>query len=334
MIEDARVLQPEFQPREVVHRDAETQQLSNALEPLIRGERPETALLYGPSGVGKTCIARFTVERLREQALDVEHQYVNCWEDYTPYKTLYRILEGINQSFDIHRQSTPQDVLLERLRDYNEHPYVVILDEVDQLDDKSLLYDLYRIRVLTMVLIANEEDGLFATLDDRVNSRLSSCMRIKFQRYTQHELSAILRDRVRWGLTPEAIPDELIAEIADAAAGDARAGIGILRNAARHAQREGSETITAEMIETAVPETHSELKQASREKLNPHQEVLYDILQDHGAIQPGELYRAYENQVDDSKTKRTVRNHLSKLEHYNLIESDGNTRARTYRLKD
>ena len=108
MITNARVLRPEFVPRDVVHRDAEVSHLSSALAPLTNGNPAETALLCGPSGAGKTCTARFTLQRLRENTLNVASQYVNCWEDSTRFKLLYRLLEGLDRSLDIHRQSTPR----------------------------------------------------------------------------------------------------------------------------------------------------------------------------------------------------------------------------------
>ncbi|OIB57307.1 hypothetical protein BBD46_02115 [Natrialba sp. SSL1] len=66
MITDARVLQPEFIPREVQHRDAEVNYLSNVLNPITNGGRADPALLHGPSGVGKTCIAQIRA--------------LHCWE--------------------------------------------------------------------------------------------------------------------------------------------------------------------------------------------------------------------------------------------------------------
>lgn len=69
-------------------------------------------------------------------------------------KTLYRILEGLDQTLDIHRQSTPTDELFERLQDYDGPPYVVTLDKADQLEDTDVLYELYRTPTVTMVLIA------------------------------------------------------------------------------------------------------------------------------------------------------------------------------------
>ena len=63
----------------------------------------------------------------------MNHYHVNCWEDYSRFKILYTILDSINNTIDIHRQSTPKDVLLDRLKDYTGPSYVVILDEVDVL---------------------------------------------------------------------------------------------------------------------------------------------------------------------------------------------------------
>lgn len=330
MIADARVLQPEFVPNDVKHRSAEVSHLSDTLRPITNGNRAEPSLLYGPSGAGKTCIAQHTIDQLRENVVALNYQYINCWEDYTQFKTLIRLLEGIDHAYDIHRQSTPKDELIERLRDYDGAQYVVILDEVDQLQDKSLLYDLYRISGLTMVLIANREEDVFSELDERLNSRLKTCAKIRFGHYSISELVTILEDRVRWGLEPDAIQTEQLELIADYAAGDARVAIGIFRNAAKQAQQENYESITTEVIEDVVPEAKSEIRQKTTEKLTDHQHALYEIVTDAGEISPSDLYNAYSATVEDPKTKRTMRNHLLTLEQYNLIVSTGNTRARTY----
>lgn len=330
MITDARVLQPEFIPSEVQHRDAEVNHLSSALDPITNGRSPEPVLLHGPSGVGKTCIAQFIVERLRETVVDVNYQYVNCWDDHSRFKTLYRILGGIGETTTIHRQSTPTDELIERLRNYDGPPYVVILDEVDQLDDKDLLYELYRIRNLAMILITNSEEDLFSALDSRLNSRLTNCIRIHFRNYHDHELTSILQDRVTWGLEPNAIDTAGVELIASNAAGDARIAIGILKRAARTAANTPTDTITPNMIQEVTPAAKSEVQQQTLDRLTPHQELLYDIVTENATIEPRPLYDAYSDRVDTPKSQRMVRNYLSKLEHYNLIRAEGNTKARVY----
>jgi len=329
MITDARVLQPEFVPNDVKHRSNEVSHLSDTLHPIIDGNRAETTFLYGPSGAGKTCVARYTIDRLRENVVALDHQYINCWEDHTRFKTLYRLLEGIDRAYDIHRQSTPRDEMLARLRDHDE-PYVVILDEADQLEEKSLLYQLYRIPNLTMVLIANRQEDVFSELGSRLNSRLEACARIKFGRYSINQLVTILEDRVRWGVDPGAIDTEQLELIADHAAGDARAAIGIFRHAAKVVQREGHDRITASVINDVVSEAKSEIRQKTTEKLTEHQQALYDIITNTGEITPGNLYDRYCAAVSDPKTKRTVRNHLSKLREYNLITANGANRGRSY----
>lgn len=334
MIRDARVLQPEFVPQEVEHRDGEVDALTNALDPITRGDPADTAFLFGPSGTGKTCIARYTVERLREAVIDLNTVYVNCWQNYTRFKALYRILEGLNRTVDIHRQSTPHDELLDRLERYDGPPYVVVLDEVDQLQDTGVLYDLYRTPDVAMLLIANREEDLFADLDDRLTSRLHSSRRIQFDKYGTDELVAILAARVRRGLHPDAVTTEDLRFVADAAGGDARIAIGILRNAARDADRDGLDTIPGDLIRDAVPDARAELKQKDLETLTPDQRALYEIIEEHGEVDPGELYGQYQERVARPKAQRTVRKYLRKLAHYNLVVAEGEKRGRTYRLAD
>jgi Cdc6-like AAA superfamily ATPase len=295
------------------------------------GQPGETSLLFGPSGAGKTCIAKYTTEQLRENVLDINTQYVNCWQDYTRFQVLYRLLEGIDRTVDIHRRSTPKDELLDRLRDYDGPQYVVILDEADQLEDKRVLYDLYRTRGITMILIANREAELFNQLDDRLTSRLYSSVRVSFDKYHLDQLVSILAARARWGVSEDAIGTEELQLIADAAAGDARIAIGILRNAARRADQENATEISTAMVREAVPSGRKEVRQKAIEQLHHHQRTLYEILQERGELNPGELYDAYAETVDNPKTKRTVRNYLSKMDQYGLVVAEGENRARTYR---
>jgi orc1/cdc6 family replication initiation protein len=333
MITDARVLQQEFIPREVQHRDAEVNYLSSILEPVTDGEPTEPTLLHGPSGAGKTCISQYIVEQLRGSVVELNTQYVNCWEDYTRFKTLYQLLDGIGQTYDVHRQSTPRDLLLDRLRDYDGPPYVVILDEVDQLQDKELLYDLHRIPKLTLILIANREEDLFDPLGTRLQSRLQNSNRIHFSQYGHKELVAILRDRARWGLQPDVIESVELGHIAEHSAGDARVAIGILRKAARNAKKNGDNQIRSDVISEVVSEAKLEIERNTISRLKPDQRVLYTIISESEEIKPPTLYEQYEDRVDDPKTERTVRNYLAKLEHYNLIVADGNTKARSYRVR-
>jgi orc1/cdc6 family replication initiation protein len=329
MIRDARVLQDDFLPQEVVHRHEEMNRLSAALDPVVDGGRPEDALVVGPSGAGKTCLARYAVSELEREA-DVETQYVDCWQHSSRFRILYRILEGVAPTYDIHR-STPRDELLQRIEGL-ETPYVVILDEVDQVADADILRELYGIPHVTTICIANRERDVVGPLDERLRSRLRSSVTVEFDAYSDEALVAILADRVKWGLVEGAVSERQLATIANAAAGNARDAISILRTAAREAEHEGSSGIGDAHIETSIPEAQTAVRQKAVQKLSEHQRVVYEVLEEDGPLSPKELYARYQSAVEEPRTKRTVRSYLGKLEQYNLVTAAGSGPTRVYSL--
>ncbi len=334
MIRDARVLRAGFVPREVEHRDAEVNHLSSVLEPITNGKPADTAVVTGPSGVGKTCISQFVAERLREEVLDVETTYVNCWRNYTRFRTLYQILDDLGRTVDIHRQSTPHDELVERLQRHDGQRTVVILDEVDQLEDPSVLYDLHSLPQFAVICIANAEEELFSRIDDRLVSRLRASEHVRMDSYHDEQLYDILAARARWGLTQGAVTDEQLYRIADAAAGDARLAIGILRTAASRADRENHDQLTDDVLRAAADDARAQIRQRSLDSLTPHQRVVYDIIREHGPLGPGDAYERYLDEVEEPRTKRTLRTYLSKMTQYNLLAAEGTSRDRAYAVVD
>jgi orc1/cdc6 family replication initiation protein len=334
MIRDARVLRAGFVPREVEHRDAEVNHLSSVLEPIADGEPAATAVVTGPSGTGKTCISKFVTERLREAVLDVEATYVNCWRNYTRFRALYQILDDLGTTVDIHRQSTPHDELVDRLQRHEGERAVVILDEADQLEDPSLIYDLHSLPQFAIICIANEEAELFGRVDERLVSRLRASEHVRMDRYHDEQLYDILHARAKRGLDADVVDDDQLYRVADAAAGDARLGIGILRTAASAAEREGHDRITDDVLLSAADDARAQIRQKSLDSLTPHQRAVYEIVRDHGPLGPGEIHDRYTDDVEDPRTKRTVRSYLSKMAQYNLLEAEGTSRDRTYSLVD
>lgn len=169
-----------------------------------------------------------------------------------------------------HRQSTPHDELVDRLQQHDGPRTVVILDEVDQLEDPSVIYDLHSLPQFAIICIANKEEELFSRVDDRLVSRLRSSEHVRMDKYHDEQLYDILSARAKWGLDEDVITDDQLYRIADAAAG-----------------------------------------KADREN-----------------------HERYSEEVDDPRTKRTVRTYLSKMEQYNLLEAEGTSRDREYSLVD
>jgi Cdc6-like AAA superfamily ATPase len=245
---------------------------------------------------------------------------------------LFRILDGID-GVDVHRNSTSASDLLDRLRAV-ERPVVVILDEVDQLDDTDVLYDLYELPHVEMVLVANGEDEVLAGLDDRLHSRLRTATRVAFDRYGTDALVSILDQRVQNGLQPGAVGEDQLAAIARAADGNARNAIAVLRSAAQLAESRDVETITTDVVDAAVTDAQTRVRRLLLEKLNDHQRVLYDVIAAEEPVAPGDLYDAYEGAVEEPRTKRTLRSYLSKMEQYSLVVAEGSAQGRRYRTGD
>ncbi|MFW5938434.1 MAG: Cdc6/Cdc18 family protein [Halanaeroarchaeum sp.] len=332
IIADARVFQEDWVPGDMHHRDAELNLMASALQPVVDGDAGNELLLTGPSGTGKTCSAKYLLGKLRERVLDIDTQYVNCWSDYTRYRVLFRVLDGVD-SVEAHRNRSSASDLLERLREVD-HPVVVILDEVDQLAASDVLYDLYELPHVEMVLISNGEAEVLAGLDDRLHSRLRTATRISFDRYGTDALVAILEQRVHNGLQPDVIDRPELEAIARSADGNARDAIAVLRSAAQLAESRDAETITRDIVEDAVSDARTRVRQMLLEKLNDHQRVLYDAIEAAEPIAPGDLYETYEDSVEDPRTRRTLRTYLTKMEQYSLVVSEGSAQGRRYRTGD
>ena len=266
--------------------------------------------------------------------LDVESTYVNCWRNYTRFRTLYQILDDLGATIDIHRQSTPHDELIDRLQQHDGQRTVVILDEVDQLEDPSVIYDLHSLPQFAIICIANKEEELFSRVDDRLVSRLRSSEHVRMDKYHDEQLFDILSARAKWGLDEDVVTDKQLYQIANAAAGDARLAIGILRTAASTADRENRERITDSTLLGAAEDARAQIRQKSLDSLTPHQRVIYDIVRDHEPLGPSEIHEHYTDKVDNPRTKRTVRTYLSKMAQYNLLEAEGTSRDREYSLVD
>jgi Cdc6-like AAA superfamily ATPase len=116
--------------------------------------------------------------------------------------------------------------------------------------------------------------------------------------------------------------------------GDARLALGILRTAASTADRESRDRITDDILLDAADDARARIKQKGLGSLTPHRWVVYDTVREHGPLGPSEIYVRYTEEVDDPRTKRTIRTYLSKMEQYNLLEAKGTSRDREYSLVD
>ncbi|MBI4017627.1 MAG: orc1/cdc6 family replication initiation protein [Candidatus Aenigmarchaeota archaeon] len=334
IIKDARALTEHFVPSRILHRDGQLTTLRDCLMPMTHKKKMRNAFLYGPPGSGKTCISRYVCEELTAHAPGVAYVYVNCWKYPSRFKILLSVLNSLGVVLSVHRKGTPTDELLDVLRKKaKERSIVVILDEMDKVEDPSVLYDVLETENVGLILISNEETALH-NVDERVRSRFASAEFIEFYRYKTDEIVDIVRDRVDWGLVPSAIKREQIESIAEHANGDARIAIDTLHVAAELAENADAARITDAHITKALPRASVLSDTKKIEMLNMHQKILYEIISAAGEVEPSDLYREYERRVRAQKAEpmveRTLRKYIDRLLTSGMVEAKGEGRWRMY----
>jgi orc1/cdc6 family replication initiation protein len=337
IIRDARVLREGFIPSRVLHREGQLDTIRNCLRPILKEMEPRNTFIFGSPGTGKTCISRFVAEELSAHTTSVQGSYINCWECSSRFKILYSILQDMGSTLSVHRKGTPTDELLESLRKRLENRYcVIIMDEVDKLEDDSILYDLSNLQRSCLILISNIETALHAA-DPRVRSRLASAENIEFPVYREGEILDILRDRAEWGMLPGSIKRNQLERIASASDGDSRVAIGTLRIVAEDAENQDLERVPDSLIEKALPKAMTSSTERNIEMLPPHQRLIIEILDSEKPMDGGELFKRFQALSDQRGLSRVVdrtfRKHTEKLSSLGLITSEGSGRWKTYSVR-
>jgi Cdc6-like AAA superfamily ATPase len=299
------------------------------LDSLRIGNRAENAFIHGPSGAGKTTLAKHTLDLLRRDSMQFTWGYVNCISDSTESAVLYELVRDAKRGADLRREGTKASTLTARLRDLEE-PFVAVVDEVDALSDPSMLATLYETAGVSFILITVEADPVMARLDERIRSRVATAAECQLDKYSHDELVDILQARARAGLRDGAVTEPALGRMANIAAGDARMAIALLRRAARTARNDRLTEISANLVASVTDEAHQAVRERHVRTLGTHNRLLYEIISEAGTIQASDLHDAYEHRAEDPKSKRMRRQYLESLERYDLIQQVGTGRGTRY----
>ncbi|RDZ39401.1 cell division control protein 6 [Haloferax sp. Atlit-10N] len=331
MIRDARALRDSFVPADLEHRNGEIGHLSSLLKPIEDGEPGSDILITGPSGAGKTTLARFVVSELERATLNARTAYANCLSNSTNAGVLHSLLRDANLALEFERGNVPVASYLDKIRDMDRQ-FVVILDEVDVLEDPSLIAMLYDIPNVTCLMVCVSDDAFLSTLDMRVESRVRAAASVVLEKYRDDELADIIGARVDHGLDPGAVDEATIKHIADRAAGDARLAITKLRRAAQLADIRELDALSPGLIDEVSEDAEVEVHERNVERLSTHKRLLFDIIREGGAdgVTSKQLHDRYESRIGNSKSKPTRRRYLGALERYRLIEKEGATKGTRY----
>ncbi|CAM2928201.1 hypothetical protein HASA104033_08695 [Halobacterium salinarum] len=118
--------------------------------------------------------------------------------------------------------------------------------------------------------------------------------------------------------------------MADRAAGDARAGIALLRSAVERAVAGDCDQITRAIVEDVEEEARAEMRTHRVRELDTDKRLLYEIIQEAGDVDAGTLHARYEDRSQDPVARSTRRKYLGRLVEYELIAVEGSGRGKRY----
>ena len=344
------VLSSDYVPEDFPHRNDEIDQVAHILRPALEGSRPSNILIYGQTGTGKTAVARYICDQLKDKVTAnggaIHTAHINCKRVNTPYG----ILANIGQTYTTNwEDSIPhtgwrlEQVYAALCRKAEEAGGIalVVLDEVDALVKKSgdeVLYHLTGINAdlgnARMSLIGISNDTKFTTfLDPRVKSRLGE-ESLTFPPYNALQLRDILDQRAGQAFHEGALDPQVLSLCAGRAAqehGDARKALDLLRIAAEMAERDGSRQVTVDYVNRA--ESMMEQDQVRKMVLQlplQHKAVLASILANESQSRldrqtTGDVYDTYYricNRFElDALTQRRIGGIISELDMQGVISA-------------
>jgi cell division control protein 6 len=266
---DRDALREDYQPENLVGRDTELNRYRAALQPVINGEQPNNIFLYGKTGVGKTAGTRYLIDHLEEDAakyedIDLTVKMLNCDGLSSSYQIATRLVNEFRDdksqiSTTGYPRATVYDMLWTELDSCGGTIYIV-LDEVDHIEDDSILYQLPRARAngnlssakIGIIGISND----FSFRDDlspKVKSSLCE-EEIQFPAYDAKELIQILQQRADVAFHDGVLEDgviELCAAYGAKDAGDARQSLDLLMKTGDLARDKDTDTISEDLVREA-----------------------------------------------------------------------------------
>jgi orc1/cdc6 family replication initiation protein len=259
----------EWTPDNLVGRDEELSRYHAALQPVINNETPSNIFLYGKSGVGKTAATRYLLRTLEEDAtnvpkLELTTIEINCDGLNTSYQVAVKLVNELREpGRQISNTGYPQASVYEFLFDELDAcggTILIVLDEVDHIEDDSMLYKLSRARSngditnakLGVIGISNDLD-FRSQLSSKVRSSLCE-KEVSFSAYDANELRFVLEQREQVAFQDGILEDGVTAMCAAYGAkdsGDARKALDLLLEAGDIARESGLGIVTETHVEDA-----------------------------------------------------------------------------------
>jgi len=361
LFENKSVLQANYFPEIISHRDKEIKKIASIIAPCLKLEKPSNLFIYGKTGTGKT----LTIQHVTNQMLQVAKEkdiklkifYINCKLKRVA-DTEYRLIAQFTRELgkEIPPTGLPTDEVYKiffSTVDSEKQLIVLILDEIDYLIKKAgddLLYNLTRInselKNSQISLIGISNDLIFVDhLDPRIKSSLSE-EEIIFPPYNAIQLQEILKQRVKKAFKKKSIEQGVIQKCAAYAArehGDARRALELLRVSAEIAERNGFSSIKIDHLDKAEKEIEkNRIQDIITSQPKQQQAVLFSIIsicsKRKRGIFTGEVYEVYKGLCIQTGlrplTQRRVSDIISEYDMFGIINTNVISKGRYGRTKE
>ena len=361
IFKDKNLLQSNYKPEIILHRDQQIKQIALILAPVLRGEKASNLFLYGKTGTGKTLSIQYVANELLKRTKEnkfLRIEYLNCKLKKvadTEYRILAELIKKLGS--EIHATGLPTQAVYNKfieLIDDKKQMVVLILDEIDQAVKKisnNFLYNLTRLNSelskaqICIVGISNNLTFL-DDLDPRVRSSLSE-EEVVFPPYNALQIQDILKKRAEKAFREDVLSEGVIAKCAAYAArehGDARRALDLLRVAGELAERESSKKILLKHIDNANNKIERDkiLDVVSSEP-KQFQLVLYSIVKlsekmKEEAFFTGDIYNYYVSLCSKNKaevlTQRRVGDIIQEFDMLGLINVRVVSKGRGGRMRE
>ena len=363
LFKNKMVLQSNYNPGIIPHRDEQIELVASILAPALRGERVSNLVVYGKTGTGKTLsvqhVGNKILEKIKELGQDhLQLIYVNCKLKKVA-DTEYRILAELIHELGGKVPSTglPTDQVYSKfieIIDDKKQMILIILDEIDQAVKKisdNFIYNLTRLNSalknaqISIIGISNNV-AFMDNLDPRGRSSLGE-EELVFPPYNALQLQDILKERADMAFKEGVLEEGVIAKCAAFAArehGDARRALDLLRVAGEIAERENNKKILIQHIDSANQKIEKDNMLEIIEGVpKQYQLVLKAIMsledkKEHKSVFTGDVYVKYQEICEKTNneflTQRRVSDIIAEFDMLGIINAQVISKGRQGRTRE
>lgn len=326
-------------------REKQLRRIISYLAPLLDNAHPASALIYGPTGSGKTVSlihVLSTFEKVAERhGIKFQYRYIDLTSPKTYFGALNEVAIALDSSNRKYRKGIPieymQALIANALVGYAGY-LTLLIDEADNVRPNPDALLTYLAKTLPrkvscrliLILLTNRLDWE-KTLDPRILSFLKKTD-IIFEPYDALDLLELLKLRAEKALQIEKVKEAALQKVAAYASretGDARKAVELLSKAVRVAEETtgilGVEEVDIAESQLEVDKTTEMINALATQQRFALQACYRILIKGVAKVSTGQAYEVYksicQNQVCRPLTQRRFCDMISFLDLYGLINA-------------